>query len=98
MSLNRMLISATIGLALLAAPAAAQLFTDQGMMSGSGLSILPTATTAPAAEMQAQATAFERGVPGSRVVRLTNATHWVWESNEADGLREMNAFIGGLRN
>jgi hypothetical protein len=32
------------------------------------------------------------------VVRLTNATHWVWESNEADVLREMNAFIGGLRN
>jgi pimeloyl-ACP methyl ester carboxylesterase len=53
--------------------------------------------SADAADMQAQATAFERGVPGARVVRLTNATHWVWESNEADVLREMNAFIGGLR-
>jgi len=36
--------------------ASAQLFTDQGMMSGSGLSLLPTATTAPASEMQVQAT------------------------------------------
>jgi non-heme chloroperoxidase len=52
--------------------------------------------SADAADMQAQATAFERGVPGARVVRLTNATHWVWESNEADVLREMNSFIGRL--
>jgi pimeloyl-ACP methyl ester carboxylesterase len=43
-----------------------------------------------------QATAFERGVPGARVVRLTNATHFVFISNEADVLREMNAFIGRL--
>jgi pimeloyl-ACP methyl ester carboxylesterase len=50
-----------------------------------------------AADVRAQATAFERGVPGARVVRLTNATHWVWESNEADVLRGMTAFIGGLR-
>jgi non-heme chloroperoxidase len=49
-----------------------------------------------AADVQAQATAFERGVPGARVVRLTNATHWVWESNEADVLREMSVFIGRL--
>jgi len=54
--------------------------------------------SADAADMQAQATAFERGVPGARVVRLTNATHWVWESNEADVLREMNVFIGHLPN
>lgn len=53
--------------------------------------------SADAADVQAQATAFEQGVPGARVVRLTNATHWVWESNEADVLREMNAFIGRLR-
>jgi pimeloyl-ACP methyl ester carboxylesterase len=53
--------------------------------------------SADAADVQAQATAFERGVPGARVIRLTNATHWVWESNEADVLREMNAFIGRLR-
>jgi pimeloyl-ACP methyl ester carboxylesterase len=53
--------------------------------------------SADAADMQAQATAFEKGVPGARVVRLTNATHWVWESNEPDVLREMNAFIGRLR-
>jgi pimeloyl-ACP methyl ester carboxylesterase len=58
---------------------------------------VPQHDSADAADMQAQATAFERGVPAARVVRLTNATHWVWESNEADVLREMSAFIGRLR-
>jgi pimeloyl-ACP methyl ester carboxylesterase len=58
---------------------------------------VPQNDSADAADVQAQATAFERGVPGARVVRLTNATHWVWESNEADVLREMVAFIGRLR-
>jgi pimeloyl-ACP methyl ester carboxylesterase len=53
--------------------------------------------SADAADMQAQATAFERGVTGARVVILKDATHWVWESNEADVLREMNAFVGRLR-
>jgi len=53
--------------------------------------------SADAADAQAQATAFETGVPGARVVRLTNASHWVWESNEAEVLREMNAFIARLR-
>ena len=50
-----------------------------------------------AGDVQAQVSAFERGVPDAHVVQLTNATHWVWESNEADVLREMNAFIGRLR-
>jgi pimeloyl-ACP methyl ester carboxylesterase len=36
-------------------------------------------------------------VPGARVVRLTNASHFVFISNEADVLREMNEFIGHLR-
>ncbi|MEP6834254.1 MAG: alpha/beta hydrolase [Gemmatimonas sp.] len=44
----------------------------------------------------AQANAFERGVPTARVVRLPNATHAVFLSNEADVLREMRAFIGAL--
>jgi pimeloyl-ACP methyl ester carboxylesterase len=44
----------------------------------------------------AQAKAFERGVPSARVVRLPHANHYVFQSNEADVLREMNAFIGGL--
>jgi pimeloyl-ACP methyl ester carboxylesterase len=44
----------------------------------------------------AQAREFERGVPGARVVRLTNADHYVFRSNEADVLREIEAFIGSL--
>jgi pimeloyl-ACP methyl ester carboxylesterase len=44
----------------------------------------------------AQAKAFETGLPSARVVRLPGASHYVFQSNEADVLREMNAFIGGL--
>jgi pimeloyl-ACP methyl ester carboxylesterase len=44
----------------------------------------------------AQVAAFERGVPKARVVRLPHASHAIWVSNEADVLREMNAFIAGL--
>jgi non-heme chloroperoxidase len=44
----------------------------------------------------AQADAFERGVPSARVVRLAHADHNVIQSNEADVLREMNAFLGSL--
>jgi pimeloyl-ACP methyl ester carboxylesterase len=44
-----------------------------------------------------QAKAFEEGVPGARVVRLANADHYVFLSNEADVLRELRAFIAGLR-
>jgi len=43
-----------------------------------------------------QAKAFETGLPTARVVRLPNANHYVFRSNEADVLREMNAFIGNL--
>jgi hypothetical protein len=56
MSLTRILICAALFVIFPAGQSPAQLFTDQGMMSGSGLSVLPTATTVPAAEMQAQVT------------------------------------------
>ncbi len=39
---------------LLAGPARAQMFTDQGMFSGSGLTIMPTATLAPQMEYRIQ--------------------------------------------
>jgi pimeloyl-ACP methyl ester carboxylesterase len=45
---------------------------------------------------RAQADAFEKGVPSAHVVRLSHASHFVFRSNEADVLREMNAFIDGL--
>jgi non-heme chloroperoxidase len=44
-----------------------------------------------------QATAFGKGVPSARVVRLAHANHYVFLSNEADVLREMNAFLATLR-
>jgi hypothetical protein len=43
-----------------------------------------------------QAVAFERQVPSAHVVRIPNANHYVFISNEADVLREMNAFIAAL--
>jgi len=46
--------------------------------------------------MSAQATAFERGVPSARVVRLPHAGHLVYQSNEADVLREIDAFAATL--
>ena len=45
----------------------------------------------------AQAKAFESGMPSARVVRLPHANHYVFLSNEADVLREMNAFLGDLQ-
>lgn len=42
------------------------------------------------------ADAFEAGVPGSRVVRLANADHYVYRSNEAEVTREMDAFMDAL--
>jgi len=46
----------------------------------------------------AQADAFEKGIPSAHVVRLPNADHYVFKSNEADVLREMNAFLVKLPN
>jgi len=44
----------------------------------------------------AQARAFESGLPSAHVVRIPNAEHWIFRSNEADVLREMNAFLSSL--
>jgi pimeloyl-ACP methyl ester carboxylesterase len=43
-----------------------------------------------------QADAFQAGNPQARVVRIANADHFVFRSNEADVLREMNDFIAKL--
>jgi non-heme chloroperoxidase len=48
------------------------------------------------ARCTAQADAFQSGIPSAHVVRLRNADHYVFRSNEADTLREMNAFIATL--
>jgi hypothetical protein len=43
-----------------------------------------------------QAKAFEAGVPTARVIRLRGA-HYRFVSNEPDVLREMRAFLAGLK-
>lgn len=40
-----------------------------------------------------QASAFEKGNPGARVVRIANADHYVHHSNEAEVLQEMRGFL-----
>ena len=50
-----------------------------------------------AANTGAQASAFEAGLPTAHVVRLAHANHYVFNSNEADVLREMQAFLAKLR-
>ena len=45
----------------------------------------------------AQAAAFEKGIPTARVVRIPHADHYVFRSNEAEVLKEMNAFLSGLK-
>ena len=46
--------------------------------------------------VDAQAKAFQAGVPTARVVQIPQANHYVFLSNEADVLREMRAFIEHL--
>jgi non-heme chloroperoxidase len=45
------------------------------------------------ANCSAQADAFARGVPSARVVRIADADHYVFRSNEAEVVREMNTFL-----
>jgi non-heme chloroperoxidase len=70
------------------------------MMNSPMLKDNPTAQAAMKANDLAttstQANAFEAGVPSAHVVRLPNADHFVFNSNEADVLREMNAFMATL--
>ena len=51
---------------------------------------------ADGARGSAQANAFETGLPSAHVVRIPNASHYVFKSNEADVLREMYAFLAKL--
>jgi len=47
-------------------------------------------------ETNAQAEALQKSIPSARVVRIPHATHFVFLSNEAQVLREIQAFIGTL--
>jgi len=56
-----------------------------------------TAIATDLATCSAQADAVAAGIPSAHVVRLANADHYVFNSNEADVIREMNAFLEKLR-
>jgi non-heme chloroperoxidase len=47
--------------------------------------------------VEKQIRAFENGVPSAHAVRLRGAHHYVFLSNEPDVLREIRAFVAGLR-
>jgi pimeloyl-ACP methyl ester carboxylesterase len=47
--------------------------------------------------IERQTKSIEDGVPSARVVRLPDAHHYLFLSNEAEVLREMRAFLGRLR-
>jgi pimeloyl-ACP methyl ester carboxylesterase len=55
-----------------------------------------TRLAADTARCTAQAEAFARGVPTARVVRIPNADHYVYRSNEAQVIEEMKKFLSTL--
>jgi pimeloyl-ACP methyl ester carboxylesterase len=44
-----------------------------------------------------QLKSFEEGIPHARVVRIANADHYIFITNEAEVLREMRAFLSKLK-
>jgi pimeloyl-ACP methyl ester carboxylesterase len=45
----------------------------------------------------ARADLFEKTAPQAKVVRIARASHYIYRSNEADVIREMNSFMDGLK-
>ena len=48
------------------------------------------------ARVSEQADAFQAGNPQARVIRIPNADHFIYRSNESDVLREIDAFMATL--
>jgi pimeloyl-ACP methyl ester carboxylesterase len=49
------------------------------------------------AMIERQARAFERGVPGARVLRWARASHYLFLTRQADVIKEVTAFIATLK-
>ena len=49
-----------------------------------------------AADAEQMAKAFEKGLPSAKVIWIEHGSHYIFRSHEAEVLREMNSFIGGL--
>ena len=47
-------------------------------------------------QTSAQADAFQAGIPSARVIRIPNASHMIFESNQAEVIAAMNAFLDTL--
>lgn len=47
--------------------------------------------------MEDQVHAFEIQVPQAKIIRIENADHYLFQSKEAEVVRDVNAFIGGLK-
>lgn len=69
---------------------------DLGSVFGNDEAARAAAEAIDTTRTEAQAKALERGVPSARVVRLPHASHDVIQSNEADELREIKAFLTSL--
>lgn len=48
------------------------------------------------AEDDAQIRSFAHGLPNARIVRIANADHYIYISNQDEVVRDMNTFIAGL--
>jgi non-heme chloroperoxidase len=67
---------------------------DPGPMASAAIR---TETEARDVKGEAEAKAFESGLPTARVVRIPRANHYVFLSNEADVLREIDTFVASLK-
>jgi hypothetical protein len=74
MSLTLRIVLGVLMLSMYATEGGAQLFTDQGLMSGSGLMIMPTPATAPTAEFGIQTARVEFLRPGERGMNVIGFT------------------------
>lgn len=48
-------------------------------------------------ENTAQANTFQEANPSAHVVRIANADHMIFRSNEADVLKEIDGFVASLK-
>ena len=70
---------------------------DQGLDANNDAAARATFEVIETTLFDPQEKAFENGVHSARVVRLPHANHYVFLSNETDVLREMQAFLAGLK-
>lgn len=57
----------------------------------------PDAEAKDVARVEPLIKAFEAGIPQGRIVRIPHASHYVFSSNEAEVIREIDAFISTLK-